>query len=44
MTELNHRHEEIKEVAFTPDGGWIVLYGSNGFIRAVASVGRAKMP
>ena len=34
LCELNDRHEEIKDVGFIADGGWIVLYGSNGFIRS----------
>ena len=34
LTELDDRHEEIKDVAFTPDEGWSVLYGGNGFIRS----------
>ena len=33
MTDLNDRNEEMRDVAFSPDGGWSILYGSNGFIR-----------
>ena len=34
LVKLNHIHksgEQIKQVAFSPDGGWVILYGRSSF-------------
>ncbi len=34
LTELDGEGSEIKLVAFAPDGSWVILYGSNGYVHS----------
>jgi len=31
LTELHDDGSEIKQVAFAPDGSWVILFDSNGY-------------
>jgi len=31
LTELNEEGSEIRQVAFAPDGNWVILFDSNGY-------------